>query len=331
MGAAVISAYDVSKSFRVYDVGTGKGVLGAFKRRYYSKQALRGVSFDIGEGEIVALLGENGAGKSTLIKTLTGIIYPDRGTVSVLGMEPHAERVGLMKRIGVVFGAHPQLYPSLPPIDTFNYMRVMFGIPQKDFDRRLDYFLGIMNLRDVYRRQVRLLSLGERMKCNVVASLLHMPKVVIMDEPLIGVDAVSAFALRKALLDMRERHRTTFLISTHITADVELLAERVLLIDDGRLLFNGSKDQLKRMFGNKKQLRLQFGGRPAVNLAKYGKVLEQKENFARIEIDAKAEKSRRVLGLLADKDLLNYSVTDPGLGYILGKLYSRSRRSRSGK
>jgi ABC-2 type transport system ATP-binding protein len=323
----VIEVKDLRKRFKTYEVkDSGSFVSKLFRKKKY-KNALSGVSFKIKEGEIVALLGRNGSGKSTLIKILSGILYPDSGEASVLGLEPCTERIKLASNLGVVLGAHGQLFWDLPALDAFNFMKGVYSIKDREFKKRLDYFLKILNLRKVYKRQVRTLSLGEQMKCNFVASVLHMPKIVFLDEPTIGVDIPSKTALRNAILAMRSQYNTTFILTTHIVEDIGI-AERVILLSKGKLVFDGARKKLEGMFGDKRHVELHLSDSSKINYKKYGKVLEKKEDLIVLEVDKQTLKNRSFLSLLNSRNVLDYRVAEPGLNFILSKFYARMDRTR---
>jgi len=323
-----IKVKNVSKRFKTRKFKASSGFVSKFFGKKVYKNALSNVSFTIDEGEIVALLGRNGSGKSTMIKILSGILYPDRGEVNVLGFKPWSERIKLASQLGVVLGAHGQLFWDLPAFDAFKFMKGVYNIKQSDFKDRLEYFLDILNLRDVYQRQVRQLSLGEQMKCNFVASVLHMPKIVFLDEPTIGVDIPSKTALRNAILAMKEQNKTTFILTTHIVEDIGI-AERVILLNKGKLVFNGSRKRLERMFGDKRHVELHLAGNCAIEYKKYGKLLEQKENLVRLEVNKPMLKSRSFLSLLNSKRVLDYRVAEPGLNFILSKFYEQMDNGES--
>jgi ABC-2 type transport system ATP-binding protein len=331
----VIEAKDLKKSFKTYESKLGsKGFLGSLRRRYYIKRAVKGVSFSIRKGEIVALLGENGSGKSTMIKLLTGILHPDSGSANILGYAPWDKRQEIAESIGVVLGAHNQLWWNLPAIDSFEFMRRLYGVPQDEYSKRLRYFIDLLDLKDVYKRQVRQLSLGERMKCNFMASILHMPKLVFLDEPTIGVDLPSSFALRNALLELRDKYGTTFLVATHIIEDIKIMAERVIIMDSGRKVFDGPKSAVTKMFGDKKLIEIitrdgQHGG--IGPLKGIGKLLEHNNNQYRIEIDAKDIKNKTLSRFLASSDVINYNITEPDFGAILHEFYRRRAEAKGKK
>ena len=316
----VVEVANVSKSFKTYERASS-GFLASFRRHYYTKKALISVSFSIGRGQIVALLGRNGAGKSTLIKILTGILYPDSGTVNVLGFNPWKERMKLAWNIGVVLGAHGQMYWNLPAYDTFEYMRKIYNVPEEEFKKRLAHFVDILDLKYIYKKPVRTMSLGEMMKCNFVASTLHMPQVVFLDEPTIGVDIMSKAALKNAMLEMRAKYGTTFILTTHIVEDISI-ADRVLMLHKGRLVFDGAKEKLEHMFGNKRVVEIKFTPDAKLNLD-FGKVLYKGTGIARLEINASVLKSRRFISLLSSKSVIDYSVSAPGLSELLAKMYTK--------
>lgn len=323
----VISVSKVSKDFREYQAQHGKKIfLSSLRRKYGTKHALRSVSFKVKKGDVVMLLGENGSGKSTLIKILTGILNQDSGSVNVLGFSPWEQRIKLAWNYGMVSGAHNQLFWNLPAIDSFEYIRGVYEIPRELYKERLDYYIKILNLKDVYKKQVRVMSLGERMKCNFVASVLHMPKIVFMDEATIGMDLSSVINIREAVADMRKRYGTTFFITTHIVDEIKALAKSVIIIDKGKVVFNGSKRELQHFFGKSKQLDIYFD-KPvdAKKYSKYGKITENKEDHIRLEIKSGTLKSKGIINLLNGEDVIDYNVSEPDLGQVLTKFYRMKR------
>ncbi len=292
MSKNIIEVKNIVKSFKTYE--NKKGFLGSFRRKTFMRKALKGISFSVKESEIVALLGRNGSGKSTMIKLMSGILYPDSGNVEVLGMNPWKDRIKLAMNIGVVFGStHPQLFWDLPPIDTFIYVKEIYGIDQQDYDSRLKYLKKILNIEKVYKRQTRQLSLGERMKCEFAASILHMPKIVFMDEPTVGVDLPSRIAISKAVTDLREKFGTTFIITTHVVDDINI-ADRIILLDKGKKLFDGKQEELKKRFGKYAILELYFRVEAKVDYSKYenlGKIFSKKEGYLGLKVNPDITKS----------------------------------------
>ncbi|MDE1870439.1 MAG: ATP-binding cassette domain-containing protein, partial [Candidatus Micrarchaeota archaeon] len=263
----------------------------------------------------------------TLIKILVGIIQPDGGKVKVLGETPGEERVKLAWNYGMVSGAHNQLFWNLPAVDTFEYVRGIYKIPKEEFDSRLAYFVKILELEDVYKKQVRVLSLGERMKCNFVASVLHLPKIVFMDEATIGMDLPAVINLREAVLDMRKKYGTTFFITTHIVDEIKALARSVIIIDKGKVVFNGTRSELEKLFGSKKQLEIRFNKeRRSKNYKGLGDVIEQKEDYLKLEIEANALKSNKINEFLNGENVVDYNVSDPDLAKVLAQFYKLNRK-----
>jgi ABC-2 type transport system ATP-binding protein len=317
----VIEIMNVRKSFKTYEA-LETGFLSSFRRKKVIKRALRGVSFSIKKGSITALLGKNGSGKSTLIKMLCGIMYPDSGSISVLGLNPWEQRIELARRIGVVMGAHGQLYWNLPPIDTFNLMRRVYKIPLDDFKERLSSLIKMLELEEVYKRQVRTLSLGEQMKCNFVASVLHMPELIILDEPTIGVDLPSKQALRTAIESIKEERNTTFLLTTHIVEDLAM-AEEIFVLDKGELIYGGSRKKLETFFGDKRTVEIEFENPEKLEkYARYGKIVKLESNYIEIEVEHSALTNSSFLKLLASDNIVDYCISERDLGPILLRLYS---------
>ena len=325
----IVNVKDVVKSFKTYE--NRKGFLGSLRRKSFMKKALKGVSFGVKESEIVALLGRNGSGKSTMIKLMSGILYPDSGSVEVLGMDPWKERATLARNIGVVFGStHPQLFWDLPPLDTFIYVKELYGIGQKDYDSRLAYLKRILNIEKVYKRQTRQLSLGERMKCEFAASILHMPKIVFMDEPTVGVDLPSRIAISRAVLDLREKFGTTFVLTTHVVDDITI-ADRIILLEKGKKLFDGKQEELKRRFGKYAILELYFKPEAKVDYAKYealGKVFSKKDGYIGLKVKPSITKSTAFASIFSDGSIEDYRLSEPGLSSILESTYRRIDSSK---
>jgi ABC-2 type transport system ATP-binding protein len=323
----VIEVNNLKKRFKTYDTKSNKGFFGSLRRKYYWKKALQGISFTVKKGEIVLLLGRNGSGKSTLLKTITGVLYPDEGFTNVFGLNSWENRKKIAMDLGVVLGAHGQMYFDLPAMDTFDLMKHIYRIPENDFKERLNYFVEKLDLKNVYKRPVRTLSLGEQMKCNFVASLLHFPKLVILDEPTIGVDLSSKAELRETILEMRKKYKTTFLITTHMVEDVEI-ADRIIVIDDGKIIFEGSKPKLMKYFGDKRYIELRFINKKKMDYGKFGKVVEEGYDFLKLETNRKMLSNKQFTSLLASPSVIDYNVVGPDLRAAILKLYASAKKRR---
>ncbi|MCL4371889.1 ATP-binding cassette domain-containing protein [Candidatus Marsarchaeota archaeon] len=322
MPRSIVEVKGAVKSFRTYE--NRKGFFGSLRRKSFMKKALKGVSLNVKESEVVALLGRNGSGKSTMIKLMSGILYPDSGSIKVLGMDPWKERTKLAMNIGVVFGStHPQLFWDLPPLDTFIYVKELYGISQKDYDSRLAYLKKILSIDNVYKRQTRQLSLGERMKCEFTASILHMPKIVFMDEPTVGVDLPSRMAISRAVIDLREKFGITFVLTTHVVDDIAI-ADRIILLDKGMKLFDGKQEELKKRFGKYAILELYFKPEAKFDYAKYeslGKVFSKKDGYIGLKVDPNITKSDAFASIFEDGNIEDYRLSEPGLSSILESTY----------
>ncbi|WP_433943081.1 ABC transporter ATP-binding protein [Paenibacillus sp. SN-8-1] len=256
-----IEVEDLRKTFKVQR--NREGLKGAFrdlfKRQYQEVTAVKDISFQIPEGEICGYIGENGAGKSTTIKMLTGILVPTSGHLSVGGYVPYQEREKFVKNIGVVFGQRSQLWWDIGVIESFQLLRKVYQVPEQDFKKRLDELVERLQLQDLLSRPVRKLSLGQRMRCELVAALLHNPSIVFLDEPTIGLDIVVKSEIRDFLRDMNREHGTTILLTTHDLQDIEALCSRVIMLDDGRIIYDGGLEELKNRWGTGREVLFQFG------------------------------------------------------------------------
>lgn len=248
----MITMEHVCKSYKIAkrDGGIKAALTSLFHREYESIHALKDVTFTIGDGEMVGYIGPNGAGKSSTIKILSGILTPDSGTVLINGRIPYKDRVRHVKDIGVVFGQRSQLWWDVPVIDSFELLKDIYTIPKPQYRQSLEELTELLNLNELLRSPTRQLSLGQRMRCEIAASLLHRPRILFLDEPTIGLDAVSKLAVRDFILQQNKIHKTTVILTTHDMQDIEALASRILLIGKGRLLLDGTLDDIKRGGGN---------------------------------------------------------------------------------
>ena len=240
------------KQFTVYERPEGKwGVLkGAFIREKRKIQALSAMCFSIGEGELVGYIGPNGAGKSTTVKIMSGILTPDSGECRIMGRTPWKERLAHVAQIGVVFGQRSQLWWDVPALDSFSLLKDIYAIPPAQYRQRLDELTGALDIGALLKTPVRQLSLGQRMRCELAAALLHCPKILFLDEPTIGLDAVSKLALRAFLKKENQQHGTTMLLTTHDMDDIEAICPRVMVIGHGELLYDGDMASLKDRYAS---------------------------------------------------------------------------------
>ncbi|MFD0590010.1 ATP-binding cassette domain-containing protein [Paenibacillus sp. GCM10027627] len=257
---------DLRKDFRVQR--NREGLSGAlkdlFKREYSEVRAVKDISFQIPQGEICGYIGENGAGKSTTIKMLTGILVPTSGQLKVNGYVPYRDREKFVNEIGVVFGQRSQLWWDIGVIESFQLLRKVYRVPESDFRKRLNNLVERLQLGDLLNRPVRKLSLGQRMRCELVASLLHNPSILFLDEPTIGLDIVVKTEIRDFLMQMNREEGTTILLTTHDLQDIEALCSRVIMLDDGRIIYDGGLDELKTKWSKGREIQFQFASQTPV-------------------------------------------------------------------
>ncbi len=244
----MITMEHVCKSYKIAkrNAGFGEACKALFHREYEIIHALDDVSFSIADGEMVGYIGPNGAGKSSTIKILSGILTPDCGTVLIDGRIPHKDRIRHVSKIGVVFGQRSQLWWDVPVIDSFELLKDIYRIPDPEYQQSLEELTGLLNLSELLRSPARQLSLGQRMRCEIAASLLHRPRILFLDEPTIGLDAVSKLAVRDFILRQNQLHGTTVILTTHDMQDIEALANRIILIGKGKILMDGTLEDFRR-------------------------------------------------------------------------------------
>ncbi len=332
--APLILVRNLSKHFRSFRrrEGLWGSVQNLFVRDYQTVQAVDRVSFSIDPGEMVGYIGPNGAGKSTTIKMLTGILVPTSGDIVSNGFIPWRQRAAYVKTIGVVFGQRTQLWWDIAVIESFKLLRRIYGVAQRDFDERMELFNQVLGIRDYLHTPVRKLSLGERMRCDLAAALLHAPQLLFLDEPTIGLDVVAKDHIRQFLRAMNQRYNTTVLLTTHDLDDIEELCRRIMIIDRGHLLFDGPLASLKQRLLRTKQVKFalrdseQARGAAALEpaLATYGLRLEPVDELTyRILFDrsrvSTGELIRHILGAVEVRDLL---IEDEPIEEIVKRIYA---------
>ncbi|MBL4936619.1 ATP-binding cassette domain-containing protein [Clostridium sp. YIM B02515] len=320
----MIEVKNLTKSFKVAkrNSGVAAAVKSLFKPEFTRVEALKDISFNIDEGEIVGYIGPNGAGKSTTIKIISGILVPDSGQCSILGNTPWKNRVAHVKNIGVVFGQRSQLWWDVPVIDSYNLLKDIYKIPQITFKDNLELLTSTLDLSTLLNTPVRQLSLGQRMRCEIGASLLHNPKILFLDEPTIGLDAVSKLAVRNFVKTINKEKKVTVILTTHDMSDIEALAERIILIGKGEKLLDGSLTELKNRFSTHKTLTVDFAeSTEDINIEGTTILSRSKENLS-LSVDLEKIKVSEVIGMLSNKlDILDVSVDSRPIEEIIVELY----------
>ncbi len=253
---SIISVKNLSKTFKkpVRKEGLGGMIKSLFSKEYEEIKAVDGISFDIDEGEIVGYIGANGAGKSTTIKMMCGVLYPTDGSISVNGMSFDKSRQDINREMGVVFGQKTQLWWDIPLIETFKILKSIYEVPDEEYNERFEYLCELLDLKPFLAQNVRSLSLGQRMRADFAAALIHSPKIVYLDEPTIGLDVLVKDKIRKAVKELNKKYNTTVILTTHDMKDIEELCNRIIIIDKGRILYDGSLANIKHRFGNIKTI-----------------------------------------------------------------------------
>ncbi|UJF32770.1 ABC transporter ATP-binding protein [Paenibacillus hexagrammi] len=310
-----IDVHQLRKEFTVQQSRGGlKGAFqDLFKREYKHVAAVKDISFQIPKGEICGYIGENGAGKSTTIKMLTGILVPTSGEIKVNGFVPFKEREKFVSGIGVVFGQRSQLWWDIGVVESFQLLRKVYRVSEADYKKRLDELVERLQLSELLSRPVRKLSLGQRMRCELAASLIHNPAILFLDEPTIGLDIVVKTEIREFLKSLNQRYETTILLTTHDLQDIEALCSRVIMLDDGRIIYDGGLDELKARWGKGKEVVLQFAD--SVTLARLQELTQgldvawQVENELSAKVFIPHERANvsevlaRVVGVLQIEDI----------------------------
>ncbi|MDR3621029.1 MAG: ATP-binding cassette domain-containing protein [Paludisphaera borealis] len=322
----IIEVAGLTKTYRVFQKkeGLAGALRGLYRREYKEVKAVDRIDFKIEPGEMVAFLGPNGAGKTTTLKMLSGLVYPTSGEASVLGYVPWQRADAFRRQFALVMGQKNQLWWDLPAGDSFQLHREIYSIPQAEFDKTLAELIDLLGVEKLTRQAVRELSLGERMKMELIAALLHGPKLLLLDEPTIGLDVVAQAAIQKCLRDYHEKRGVTMLLTSHYMRDVEALCDRVIVITQGSIVYDGPLAKIVERFSESKLVRLQFEETAPDDLGRYGEVVRREGPFA----DVKIERARvaEVLGAMLNRHAIaDVSVEDPPLEEVIAKVFEEAR------
>jgi len=320
----IVRTRDLRKVFR--SVKRAPGALGAlktlFSRQYEEKAAVSGVNMSLEAGELVGYIGPNGAGKSTTIKMLTGILMPTSGEIEVAGLVPHERRRENAKNIGVVFGQRSQLYWDLPLVESFELLRAIYAISRGTYAANLASFVELLQMDEFMKTPVRQLSLGQRMRGDFAAAMLHDPRIVYLDEPTIGLDVVAKEAIRTFIARVNEQRGTTVILTTHDLADVERLCRRIVLIDNGTIIYDGDIERIKDQYGTHRTLVVKFA-RPYEKPSVEGAHLAESDGAtARFRFDRHRERADVLIARVAERyEITDVGIEEPELESIIRRIY----------
>ena len=318
----VIEVKNLTKVFKTNKKYKGKEWFKhLFKREKIVKEAVDGITFSVAEGEALAFIGPNGAGKSTTIKMLTGILYPTSGDIKVLGYNPSKERVKLSREIGTVFGQKEQLWVHLSAMDNFLFFGAIYDIPKKELEERIDRLAKIFEIEEFINQPVKNLSLGQRMKCEMVASLLHNPKMLFFDEPTIGLDPIAKETLRNLIKKMNRELGITILFTSHDVGDIEEVCKRVIIINNGKIMLDDSMRNLKYHHLNKKIVEVNLKKDIKIEEKDGIKILKAKNTMYKIEVDMNKTSMEELMSMFSADDLQDISISTTPLEDIIKDIY----------
>lgn len=327
----MIIVKDLKKEYKIAkrDPGLTGAIKSLFHRKYEMKLAVKGLDFTIQQGETVAYIGANGAGKSTTIKMLTGILTPTSGEVTVNGIVPYEQRQKNAKNIGAVFGQRTQLFWDIPVRESFDLLKHIYEIPEKEYQETVSMFTEVLHLEPLLGIPVRQLSLGQKMRCELAAAFLHRPSVVYLDEPTIGLDIAVKVRIRQFIKEMNVRWGTTVLLTTHDMQDIEDICDRIIIIDDGIILYDGDLEKIKRQFGQKRIIHFDLVKKEAFVLPQEltGKVellASDDESKVSLSFDHEETTSSFVISTMMNHyNVQDLTISDPKIESIVEDIYNK--------
>lgn len=324
----IIKIKNLSKTFKVKIKGKGfkESIKSIFKPKYKEVKAVKNLNLSVEKGEIIAFIGPNGAGKSTTIKMLTGILCPSKGTVEVLEKDPFKDRKSLSYEIGTVFGQKEQLWMHLSAYDNFKYFGAIYDIPESVVERKIKSFEEIFEISDFINTPVRNLSLGQRIRCEIIAALIHEPKILFLDEPTIGLDPVVKENIRTLIKRMNKEFKTTIFLTSHDVGDIEKLCKRVVIINNGMLAFDDSMENLKYHYLNKKIIDAKMKEKINLDDEEGIKILKDKGYNLKLEVDLKKKSISEALKKLDIDKVLDINISNIPLEEIIKEIYARKTK-----
>lgn len=304
-----------------------KGLIGSLKSiikpKYKKIKAVKDISFSVDKGEIIAFIGPNGAGKSTTIKMLTGILYPDRGIINVMGIDPTKQRKKLAYQIGTVFGQKEQLWTHLTPYDNFKFFGAIYDLPDNVVEKKIKEFIEVFELSEFINTPVRNLSLGQRIRCEIVASLIHEPKILFLDEPTIGLDPVVKENIRALIKRMNKEYKTTIFLTSHDVGDIEKLCKRVIIINNGTIVIDDSMENLKYHYLNKKIVEAKMKEKVNLEDEEGITILKDKGYNLKLEVDTKKKSVADAIKLLNPDNIVDINISNIPLENIISEIYKK--------
>lgn len=323
MEDVLISVSNISKTFKVK--GKSKGIKGFIKPNYIKKNAVKDISFSINKGEMVGFIGKNGAGKSTTIKMLSGILYPDSGEINIAGYIPHKQRKQYVANIGVVFGQKTQLSWDLPLMDSFELIKQIYRIPNNKYEENLNKFIELLDMKDFLYQPVRQLSLGQRMKGDIVAALLHSPKIVFFDEPTIGLDVVAKEKIREFIKYLNKSQGITMIFTTHDMQDIEKVCKRLIIIDKGEKVYDGGIEEIKNSYKSSKSVEVEFKEKINIDPIKNVSISEVEDSNGMKKAftfdSSKVNINDLMSEILSKHNIKDISIKEPEIDEIIRDIY----------